>query len=135
VSNRISPSVQLEEQRLKDGNSRVPSLQRGPKLDTEAAEIAPYAAGLSIALVELPTLEKVRNHNQFDTVWNAIDDRSDTFSMQIGAKSLELGRQQNRIGSVHLLGSETSSPTGSADPPKRAFDLVEASRPLAPPFA
>jgi hypothetical protein len=116
VRDRVAPVIELLEVAPAMSIPHLVAYHFGPEVDAKPTEICPEACGLGVPAVEVAAARELRLQQRPDR-WRRCQGRHqgiDAFRMKVAAEPLELGRQQDCVGLVNLLGRKTTAALGAA---------------------
>jgi hypothetical protein len=126
MGDRIPPIVQLLQCASQRTWLGIVCIDFNPEIDLEPLEVLPDVLEIRIAAVQISPPEQVIPDDALEVRRRGqAHQELDALGMEITAESLEMGRQQNDVRLIHLLGRVPPSVSRATDGAMRVLDLIQ----------
>jgi hypothetical protein len=130
----VPPVVQFHESVLPSLVAQIQVSHLVPKGKTKSIVVRSDVPGIRVSFVQLPVLNKnISQRRSQRASRDALDEVIRALRLQVTTVRLKLGRKQNCVCLIDLLGGIAPSATCPADAPVGSFQLIKSGLPHRPP--
>jgi hypothetical protein len=134
MSDGVSPEVQLLKPALPSLVARIQASHFSPKGKPKSIVVRSDVPRIGVSFVQLPVLnQNIQQRRLQNSGWDALHEIVRALRMQVTTVRLKLGRQQDGVCLIDLLGGMASSAACPTDAPVGSFQLIKSGLLLGPP--